>query len=145
MKKSDLYREWASVLDMCDGTNVDPNDCWKFNGEFKNRCIEFDSCGKYEFMVAILEDKPVFVGDKVYDQYDGSESVVDYRPESLDGFSRNPPKKTFMLNGEELPCPVKSGEWYFTIGGQLIVRFKRAGDLVKVQKAIMKLLMDNAK
>ena len=27
MKKSDLYREWARVLDMCEGTKVNPGRC----------------------------------------------------------------------------------------------------------------------
>ena len=146
MKKSDLHREWARVLDMCEGTLVNPVKCWKLGGLLPMYYPDFGADPmRYEFAVAILENKPVFVGDKVYDQYDGSESIVAYRPESLDGFGWHPPKKTFMLNGVELPCPVKDGEWYFTIGNQLIVRFESADDLVKAQKAIIKLFMDNTK
>lgn len=35
MRISDLYREWARVLDMCEGTKVKPWECVKFEyGEF---------------------------------------------------------------------------------------------------------------
>ena len=158
MKKSDLYREWASVLDMCDGTNVDPNDCWKFNGEFKNRCIEFDSCGKYEFMVAILEDKPVFVGDKVYANNCTLALTVEGRSEQngyifvgncanydISILSWNPPKKTFMLNGEELPCPDgnRGGYQISLLNGRHY--FSDFHDAQKVANAFDKLLSENTK
>ncbi len=67
MKKSDLYREWARVLDMCEGTNVRPEDCWSLNNRKYNERPEFDADPEYfKFAIAILEDKPVFVGDKLY-------------------------------------------------------------------------------
>lgn len=68
MKKSDLFREWARVIDMCEGTNVEPRECLKIDNEechLKHPCFDEDpEC--YIFAVAILEGRPLFVGDEVY-------------------------------------------------------------------------------
>ena len=158
MKKSDLYGEWARVLDMCEGTKVDPVDCWKFNGEVKNRCISLDSFGKYEFAVAILEDKPVFIGDKVYANNCTSPLTVEGSSKQL-GYisvgncvnydisilSWNPPNKTFLLNGEELPCPDnnKGGYQISLLSGRHY--FSDFHDAQKVANAFDKLLSENTK
>ena len=149
MKKSDLYREWARVLDMCEGLNIKQSIIW--------RCVKVEGMplneeprfifhsSRYSFAIAILEDKPVFVGDKVYSKFDGMELRVD--PSGFDWatVSWNPPKKTFMLNGEELPCPDADGRWGFKIGIDHHVCFKTSSDCLKVQQAIHKLLIDNTK
>jgi len=148
MKKSDLHREWARVLDMCEGTKVDPSECWKFDGEVKNRCISFDSCGKYEFAVAVLEDKPVFVGDKIYSKLCSAMITVDCPISNSGYYSWNPPKKTFMLNGEHLPCPENISVMYeLRIQGleENIHNFVRSRDIRRVEDAINKLLLDNTK
>lgn len=148
MKKSDLYREWARVLDMCEGTKVDPVDCWKFNGEVKNRCISLDSFGKYEFAVAILEDKPVFVGDVVCHK-SGSQHIVagaaNIAIVDWSEYSWNPPNKTFLLNGEELPCPDnnKGGYQISLLSGRHY--FSDFHDAQKVANAFNKLLSENTK
>lgn len=49
MKTSDLHRERIRVIEMCKDTNVSPLNCCK-----------------YGFAVAIIENTPVFVGDKLY-------------------------------------------------------------------------------
>lgn len=110
MKKSDLYREWARVLDMCEGTNINPWQCVR-----QPRTKELHRTDRmpdftmrpddYEFAVAILEDKPVFVGDKVFD--DGIATVIGLSTQYIlfndkHNCSWNPPKKTV-----ELPCPLK--------------------------------------
>jgi len=115
MKKSDLHREWARVLDMCEGTKVDPRTCWKYNGKFIGFEPEFtDFPDRYEFMVAILEDKPVFVGDKVYannctlaltvdgiSKQKGYVFVGNCTNYDISILSWNPPKKTFLLEVNE--------------------------------------------
>lgn len=122
MKTSDLHRKWADVLDMCEGTSVNPCSAWKFKGYIQDDKLpnfEYDKPECFEFLVAILEDKPVFVGDEFYEgggnkctiKADMHLYVNDYcivqHVDNVDWpkFSWNPPKKTFMLNGEYLPCP----------------------------------------
>jgi len=148
MKTSGLHREWARVLDMCEGINVSPDVCWKFDGEVKNRCISLDSLGKYEFAVAILEDRPVFVGDTVLNKDTGAKyTISELSAESMmKNYSWNPPKKTFVLNGVELPCP-RRGEKavYQSFLGSKIRFFESSEDRLKVIKAIDNLLDENTK
>ena len=109
MRTSDLHREWARVLDMCEGTGVSPAHCWKLMGCFRYHEPDFGvSTKNYEFAIAILEGKPVFVGDTVYWK-DGTKIIVTDGTALLiqltGDYSWQPPKKTFILNGVELPCP----------------------------------------
>ena len=99
MKQSDLYREWARVLDMCDGTKVMPTCAWKFNGIIQDDCLpnfEYDSPEHFEFLVAILEDKPVFVGDTIY-VFGAKYTVVEGDDPNLAKCSWQPPKKKVVL------------------------------------------------
>lgn len=116
MKKSDLYREWARVLDMCEGTGVNPNICWEIYGDREDdgEPSFTDNPNKYKFAVAILEGKPVFVGDKLYGKNSGVFRTIDRKEvDSVDWdysdpqyWSWQPPtKRTFLLDGVELPCP----------------------------------------
>lgn len=168
MKKSDLYREWARVLDMCEGTNISPDDCWKFDGTLINDVPAFDDHPDYySFAVAILDNKPVFVGDVIYAKtpkeikYDAVEKWIvadgynDYPHSEIDDrkFSWQPPKKTFSLNGEELPCPELEPNYNFCAkldiyGGYdhlFTCRFRSHDDRNKVADAIIKLLKDAKK
>jgi len=120
MKTEDLYLEYARVIKMCEGTSAKPWDCIKGkNGYYFcnfNTHPEFTSNpDKYEFAVAILEGKPVFVGDKIFNII--SDRFITVQPEDAFAnispvlskvYSWKPPKqkRTFMLNGIELPCPV---------------------------------------
>ena len=73
MKKSDLYKKWGWVLEICEGTNVDPSSCWKYNDCKQVAYPSFSQPpARYSFAVAILEDKPVFVGDTIYVQHSSS-------------------------------------------------------------------------
>lgn len=121
MKRSDLYREWARVLDMCEGTGVDPLLCWKYNGRYADHApalIDPPEC--YQFAVAILEGEPVFVGDDVW--------------------TWDPPKRTFTLNGEKLPCPVQPpADWGLLIGSTMHY-FKSEDDYKQIRNAINKIL-----
>ena len=149
MKKSDLHREWARVLDMCEGLNIKQSIIW--------RCVKVEGMplneeprfifhsSRYSFAIAILEDKPVFVGDKVYSKFDGMELRVDPSGSDWATVSWNPPKKTFMLNGEELPCPDgnKGGYQISLLSGRHY--FSNFHDAQKVANAFDKLLSDNTK
>ncbi len=81
MKKSDSHRKWARVLDMCEGTAVMPWRCVVVPGTREphrsDRMPDFDLLSRfYEFAVAILEDKPVFVGDRIWLKSIGAYSIV---------------------------------------------------------------------
>ena len=117
MKKSDLYREWARVLDMCEGTEVDPRTCWKLGGDIQSSIPNLNGKPKdYEFAVAILEGRPVFVGDKVFlKNGDGAYGYVghDWIDITEKHYLLNQPekkRKTMMLNGVELSAPVANSE-----------------------------------
>lgn len=154
MRKSDLYREWARVLDMCEGSNVDPGDCWRIEGE---QSYPFPTTPKftrnpecYSFAVAIVEDKPLFVGDELYWKSDGlrfnwHKGLFENYSEYQRWLSWQPPKKTFTLNGEELPCPSKCGLYGFQLGVFATYCFKTQEECTKVLNSINKLLKDATK
>lgn len=69
-KYSDLLRKQADMMDMVEGTELDWWDCVKFKGEMLNE-IElksWDNPQDYEFAVILVEGKPVFIGDILYDE-----------------------------------------------------------------------------
>jgi len=77
MKKSDIFREYARVVDMCEGTTVMPYHCVRFNGkDFDPNTYWFGvpgllACdpmvrGEITFAVCIIENKPVFRWDRLY-------------------------------------------------------------------------------
>lgn len=141
MKRSDLHREWARVLDMCDGTEVKPEDCWKYDSGPQLGCLPvLDSDHtKYQFAVAILEGKPVFVGDNLYWKKDGAR--FDWASGALyENLSWTPPKRTFMLNGIELPCLAQPpADWSLLIGST-VHYFESEDDYNKVRNALNKIL-----
>ncbi|HET8687881.1 MAG TPA: hypothetical protein VFM18_14660, partial [Methanosarcina sp.] len=76
--KADVHREWARVLDMIDGTNVEQCHCFKYSNPHHIGPHYFlignPEC--YEFSIAIVEGKPVFRGDKLY-KIDGGSIIAD--------------------------------------------------------------------
>ena len=127
MNQNELYIEYARVIKMCEGTALwaKPWVCVKFegNGLLHGAHPHFDNSPEsYEFAVAILEDKPVFVGDILYLKASGLEYVADkYTTASaVSDMTWQPPKpeRTFMLNGVDLPCPV---DWKESRNGDVAV------------------------
>lgn len=125
MNQNDLYIEYARVIEMCKGTALEDTP-WlgvRFNeSEFYDH-PRFDTLVEnYQFAVAILEDKPVFVGDILYLKASGLEYVADkYTTASaVSDMTWQPPKpeRTFMLNGVDLPCPV---DWKESRNGDVAV------------------------
>jgi len=79
MTRAHLFREYARIIEMCEGSDVHPTECVKVNGiawsGISARCapnsrkgdIAFDVDPKiYTFALFILENKPVFAGDNLY-------------------------------------------------------------------------------
>ena len=144
---------WGSVHDMCDaynkqhGTSIKPQQCVKYYGNVWDLPIKhpvFDD-KNYDLAVAIIDDTPVFVGDKIYTKRTGQEITVTEGFLSAIDYTLTPPKKkrTFDLNGKQLPCPSEDydesvlellGEHYY---------FESIEDRNEVAREIIKLL-DNA-
>ena len=144
---------WGRVHDMCDaynkrhGTSISPQQCVKNDGYIWNSKVNpiFNALN-YDLAVAIIEDKPVFVGDKIYSKRTGQEVTVSEGFLSAIDYTLTPPKKkrTFDLNGKQLPCPSEDydesvlellGENYY---------FDSIEDRNEVAREIIKLL-DNAR
>ena len=108
MNQNDLYLKYAEIIKMCKGTALEdkPWVCVRFNGSEFYDHPRFDTLVEnYQFAVAILEDRPVFVGDSLYHPSGAKWIVGD--TDDLTGMSWQPPKpkRTFELRGMELPCP----------------------------------------
>jgi len=115
-KRSDLFRQYARVIDMCEGTNVNALDCIKFNDRplvERNKSNEPEfildpSC--YDFAIAILEGKPLFAGDTVYCITKGSAMIISaYGPpvkEFIDQVTWNKPARKIKIDSVELPRPL---------------------------------------
>ena len=149
----ELFLEYCGrVYDMCDaynkqhGTNIKPQDCVKYDANVLESTTQTVFYGtKYDLAVAIIDDTPVFVGDKIYTKRTGQGITVTEGFLSAIDYTLTPPKKkrTFDLNGKQLPCPSEDydesvlellGEHYY---------FDSIEDRNEVAREIIKLL-DNA-
>ena len=77
----DLLAARIAVIDMCDGTGVKPEECWKYRG-MKQLCYRADFQDYpelFERAIAIVENRPVFVGDTLL-----SDGVNQFVAESAD-------------------------------------------------------------
>lgn len=167
----DLMREYVWVSDLCDAYNKEHNagvkpwdcvrDCEGKSFLNDNILLEFiKDRHPLQFAVAILEGRPVFVGDEIYSKY-GKKFVVcdgcidsltekytfDYGLFPWSELSWNPPtpKRTFTLNGVELPCPIpyKDGVMmpHLVIFGN-VYHFENAAQIQEWNKAISGLLTE---
>lgn len=125
-EKAELLQKWADVNKMCVGTEVDPRSCIKVIGIiWRTNCDPNfnDPINYYDFAIAIVENKPVFVGDELYHKDDkvkiSAKLNEHYLYYYLDGrtyhddkksFSWNKPKKTININGKEFVAPLSSGK-----------------------------------
>lgn len=116
--KADLFREYARILDLVEGTSISPNDCVKFDSRIlSNQNITFTADQeKYEFAVGIIENKSVFPNDIVYDE-NGKEYKVN-KNTNLSNYSLTLPKpKQFTLNNKIYSKPESiqiPGSFYFS-------------------------------
>lgn len=120
-----LHEEYSRVIRMCVGTKVGPRDCVKLGGICRVGDWTFTNTIKeYTFALAIVEDKPAFEGDVLYGISGeahtlsgclGDKTRLQARHSTFNVVRydiliaclswNQPKKKTFLLNGEELPAP----------------------------------------
>ena len=144
---------YGRVHDMCDaynkqhGTNIKTQQCVKYYGNVWDLPIKhpvFDD-KNYDLAVAIIDDTPVFVGDKIYTKRTGQEITVTEGFLSAIDYTLTPPKpkRTFELNGKQLPCPVRARVTnvgtYMQLAGNNY-HFNSAEDRNKVALAIVSIL-----
>ncbi len=117
-----LIEKYAKCIRICIGTNVCPWECVKYRGNFVSSMMPYfdGDFDEYNFAIAIAENKPVFVGDVLYDMAyknigENCARVIiedDIHIIKNNRFSWNPPKPTtFEFNGKTLPLPTKTGTW----------------------------------
>lgn len=101
----------------------------------------------YELAVAILEGKPLFIGDTVYHKQSGIKRIIN-TSELSDDFEDNftwqqpKPKRTFTLNGVELPCPIDGGGSYPMSVRGITFYFNSAEDRSATYNAIINTLVE---
>ena len=79
IKQSDLYREIARVIDMCNSHRISTFNSWRFNGEFYSESVMSASrrvIEEHEFSVGVIEGKPVFRGETVYLRESGAKRKI---------------------------------------------------------------------
>ena len=104
MNQNDLYIEYARIIKMCKGTALE-NKPWlgvKCKGVVIKRCHPVFTAqpDSYEFAVAILEDRPVFVGDTLY-HLSGAKQIVG-NTDNLTEMTWQPPKPNRRIVLEEM-------------------------------------------
>lgn len=162
----DLMRSYVAVADMCDaynkehGTDVKPWECVRnkrfpfslrtqthpdFNG-LTDDCLQ-----SMELSVAILEGKPLFIGNTIYSKYPGSpvsmligETTAKLINDRQWTWTKRELKRTFEINGEVLPCPIDCQHDKFTLtlegkeSGFWTFNFNSSAD----RSAVLKTLVD---
>ena len=103
--KADLHREYARVIDMCEGTTIYPQDCFKYdNSVYSKNWIgkpTFEgNPDSYRFALGIVEGRPCFYGDTLYNQhgYGPVRQEIFFKLRDTAEWSWSPPKpKTVMV------------------------------------------------
>ena len=77
MTLSELYQEAARVSKMVEGTEIRLYECVKMKGYICKADPVFHlNTDSYEFALTIVEGKPVFNGDKLYDKNTGEARII---------------------------------------------------------------------
>jgi hypothetical protein len=65
-KKSDLIKKYLASLMICEDAGIDTMYAVKFDGRHDISLYLSATTEHYDFCIAVVEDKPVFVGDALY-------------------------------------------------------------------------------
>jgi hypothetical protein len=148
MKKAELHRKYADALELCEKHNVPVCQSFKFDGNYVGFLPTFtEYLDDYTFPLAVVEGKPVFVGDKLYN-VDGTFAEILCNMSDPELFAKkhswNPPTpikpKTFMLNGTKVPCPSIEPGGYVLFIDNTNFYFRNRADSDRVKKYIFDLL-----
>lgn len=152
-----LEHYWSVIVPMCrkynseHGTDVKPWECvinpLICGSEYTDHPRFAEEPEVYKFALTILEGKPVFVGAVVHLRLSGQVYTV---TENINisniekNFTWTPPfpKRTFMLNGMELPCPVKDGGYDALIVYGEVFYFNNVSDSDKWRSAFKNILTE---
>lgn len=93
--RADLHEQWARVLRMCEEEEITAEGCWKFYGDIGNDDKPYLDCeiSAYEFAIAIIERKPVFIGDTLY---------IDSMPVEIQGTCTDISGSSCLLIGNDI-------------------------------------------
>ncbi|MCP5245736.1 MAG: hypothetical protein H6937_07240 [Burkholderiales bacterium] len=165
MNTNELYIEYARVIEMCKGTELEDTPWMGVKREgacsFHSHPTFSEHSDYYEFAVGVLENKFVFVNDVIYYKCDGErleivrsgrdgdiiikelfnrEVSIEFFP---DDFTWTPPaiKRTFTLNGVELPCPSNTKQFGFYCAGRFY-GFDSFDDTEKVSDTLANILTE---
>lgn len=153
----DLMREYVRVSDMCDaynkehGTDVKPWECVKYsdNDFFKSHPNFNWEISGYEFAVAILEGRPVFVGDEIFGKMSGEgfdwDNWNDFDIHNISlYYTWTKPTRTFTLNGVAPVVDRLDEDYALDIGRKYVYWFRSREDRDAALHAL-KNILDEAK
>jgi hypothetical protein len=143
---ADVLRRAADMMDMCRNTDVNAIQCIKYGG---GSAYGYNGNPElYEFAHRILEGKPVFTGDVVYDSYgrhytvkeDGWPMKYKDSTEEMSWTKPTPRKMITMPDGSEIPTPDGVYTDYCVTAGDCFYFYKNKEDLLFVKEALQKLM-----
>lgn len=168
--QAELHRHYWNVIEPMvsaynekHGSNVYLWECVKWKGmQFEEHPPFACDLEGYQFAVAILYDeqakvhRPIFQGDEIFSKSSGNKIIVIgaacekiyYRIEEFhylidleDCLWHKPQsKRTFEINGVELPCPIHEDEGPCVVAGSNVYYFSSFEDSQKVKVFLHKLL-----
>lgn len=148
----DLYHKYITeTVPMAEAAGINPWECVRTNGViFKDHPKFILEQQGYTFALTVLDETPVFPGDKLYGKSDGfctEASVLEIDKLLLSEWSLKPPtkKRTFMLDGVELRSPIKDRHSYeLRIVGfsEQHYNFSSSVDLRELEDVLYKLLTE---
>lgn len=105
--QADCFRELARVLDMCECRDVDYMQCIKNTKEEWRESYPpaFTSPTEWNFAIAIVEGKPVFIGDTLYNS-NGDRFVVTGLCNAETAFAHTEP-----TNGDYYAANIATATW----------------------------------
>ncbi len=136
---------WGVIVPMAEAAGIDPWLCVKYNAPiYLENHPDFSGFPDYyTFALTVLDKRPVFVGDKLWNNSNGRWDEIEGNGKyNMKLYTWTPPtkKRTFMLGDKELPCPVDAKDGTCLVVGNKIFYFKTWEEGVLVNQALIELL-----
>ena len=162
---NELYLKYAEVIEMCKGTKLEatPWVCVKYlDGMIKDHPLFRNTNERdFKFAIAIVEDKPVFVGDKVFIKDNRYPNInwenFEFWKNRIKVLEKDwtweEPKKKLKLGEYEFPCPKEVTEFLalktldrnFIIDNHNVFLFDTEEDAKLVKDTLIKIFKENLK